>query len=132
MNIKEKLDYFDLKENYTEKELNDAYQRKLEELNANYQLLKMKITKKDTLEYQNKTQEILNEIMWKIIFSKDIKEEEAMRLKIPLLKIKERIEQGTLDPDLLAYLSNLKFDGKKEDLLLLFAISKGINPQMKE
>ena len=74
MNIKEKLDYFDLKENYTEKELNDAYQRKLEELNANYQLLKMKITKKDTLEYQNKTQEILNEIMWKIIFSKDIKE----------------------------------------------------------
>ena len=50
MNIKEKLDYFDLKENYTEKELNDAYQRKLEELNANYQLLKMKITKKDTLE----------------------------------------------------------------------------------
>ena len=84
MNIKEKLDYFDLKENYTEKELNDAYQRKLEELNANYQLLKMKITKKDTLEYQNKTQEILNEIMWKIIFSKDIKEEEAMRLKIPL------------------------------------------------
>lgn len=92
----------------------------------------MKITKKDTLEYQNKTQEILNEIMWKIIFSKDIKEEEAMRLKIPLLKIKERIEQGTLDPDLLAYLSNLKFDGKKEDLLLLFAISKGINPQMKE
>ena len=78
MNIKEKLDYFDLKENYTEKELNDAYQRKLEELNANYQLLKMKITKKDTLEYQNKTQEILNEIMWKIIFSKDIKEEEEI------------------------------------------------------
>lgn len=46
MNIEEKLRYFNLKETYKEDDLNKAYQRKLEELNANYEILKSRLKKK--------------------------------------------------------------------------------------
>ena len=126
MNIKDKLRYFNLKENFNENDLNKAYQSKLAELNANYEILKSKLKKEDMISYQEQIKNNINEIIWKIIFASNIDEEMAKMLFALLIDIRKKIATNELDSDLISYLINLKYDGSKDDLKLLYDISNGI------
>lgn len=135
MNIEEKLRYFNLKETYKEDDLNKAYQRKLEELNANYEILKSRLKKEDTLEYQAQINACIakvDKIVLNIILSEKIDEEMARILLTLLLKIQEKLKSHELDPDLIAYFTNLKYDGSKDDLKLLYEVSTGLIPTSEE
>lgn len=135
MNIEEKLRYFNLKETYKEDDLNKAYQRKLEELNANYEILKSRLKKEDTLEYQAQINACIakvDKIVMNIILSEKIDEEMARILLALLLKIQEKLKSHELDPDLIAYFTNLKYDGSKDDLKLLYEVSTGLIPTSEE
>ena len=128
MNIDEKLTYFNLNPSYTEEELESAYEKKLRELQTNYELLKRKLKPENTKEFQETWQEKYKEIVWNIIFSENIDEEKAKMLFALLLDIKKKINGKELDPDLLIYLNNLKYDGSMEDLKLLYDISNNQIP----
>lgn len=132
MNIEDKLKYFNLKENFNEEELNKAYQQKLAELNANYELLKSRLKKEDMISYQEQIKEKINEIIWKIIFASNIDEEMAKMLFALLIDIRKKIATNKLDPDLISYLTNLHYDGSKSDLKLLYDISTGTIPNLEE
>ena len=127
MNIDEKLTYFNLNPSYTEEELESAYEKKLRELQTNYELLKRKLKPENTKEFQETWQEKYKEIVWNIIFSENIDEEKAKMLFALLLDIKKKINGKELDSDLLIYLNNLKYDGSMEDLKLLYDISNNQN-----
>ena len=131
MNIEDKLKYFNLKESFNEEDLNKAYQQKLAELNTNYELLKSRLKREDTISYGEQTKEKINEIIWKIIFASNIDEEMAKMLFALLLDIRKKITTNELDSDLISYLINLKYDGSKDDLKLLYDISNGIIPNIK-
>ena len=131
MNIEDKLKYFNLKESFNEEDLNKAYQQKLAELNTNYELLKSRLKREDTISYKEQTKEKINEIIWKIIFASNIDEEMAKMLFALLLDIRKKITTNELDSDLISYLINLKYDGSKDDLKLLYDISNGIIPNIK-
>ena len=126
MNIEDKLKYFNLKESFNEEDLNKAYQQKLAELNTNYELLKSRLKREATISYKEQTKEKINEIIWKIIFASNIDEEMAKMLFALLLDIRKKIATNELDSDLISYLINLKYDGSKDDLKLLYDISNGI------
>ena len=128
MNIDEKLTYFNLNPSYTEEELESAYEKKLRELQTNYELLKRNLKPENTKEFQETWQEKYKEIVWNIIFSENIDEEKAKMLFALLLDIKKKINGKELDPDLLIYLNNLKYDGSMEDLKLLYDISNNQIP----
>lgn len=128
MNIDEKLTYFNLNPSYTEEELESAYEKKLRELQTNYELLKRKLKPENTKEFQETWQEKYKEIVWNIIFSENIDEEKAKMLFALLLDIKKKINGKELDSDLLIYLNNLKYDGSMEDLKLLYDISNNQIP----
>ena len=128
MNIDEKLTYFNLNPSYTEEELESAYEKKLRELQANYELLKRNLKPENTKEFQETWQEKYKEIVWNIIFSENIDEEKAKMLFVILLDIKKKINEKELDSDLLIYLNNLKYDGSMEDLKLLYDISNNQIP----
>lgn len=49
-----------------------------------------------------------------------------------LLKIQEKLKSHELDPDLIAYFTNLKYDGSKDDLKLLYEVSTGLIPTSEE
>lgn len=132
MKIEDELNAFNLKENYTEKELEEAYKRKLEELQISYEILKSRLNKIDTKKFQEEINDKINRTLWKIIFSEKIEEEMAKKLFTLLLDIKKKIQNGVLDPELLIYLKALKFNNTQNDLSLLFLLSKGINPEEKE
>lgn len=132
MKIEDELNAFNLKENYTEKELEEAYKRKLEELEISYEILKSRLNKIDTKKFQEEINDKINRTLWKIIFSEKIEEEMAKKLFTLLLDIKKKIQNGVLDPELLIYLKALKFNNTQNDLSLLFLLSKGINPEEKE
>ncbi len=131
MNIKDKLRYFNLKENFNENDLNKAYQSKLAELNANYEILKSKLKKEDMISYQEQIKNNINEIIWKIIFASNIDEEMAKMLFALLIDIRKKIATNKLDPDLISYLTNLKYDGSEYDLKLLYDISMGSIPSLE-
>lgn len=131
MNIKDKLRYFNLKENFNENDLNKAYQSKLAELNANYEILKSKLKKEDMISYQEQIKNNINEIIWKIIFASNIDEEMAKMLFALLIDIRKKIATNKLDPDLISYLTNLKYDGSEYDLKLLYYISMGSIPSLE-
>ena len=126
------LAFFELDEQFNEEKLNEAYQRKLAELNSKFTALKASLEKKDTIEVQKELKEKLNAITRRIMFSKNIDENTAAKLFVPILRIQDKISQNQMDPELFQFLKNLKLDGTKEDLLLLFLISKNINPQRKD
>ena len=128
MNIDEKLTYFNLNPSYTEEELESAYEKKLRELQTNYELLKRNLKPENTKEFQETWQEKYKEIVWNIIFSENIDEEKAKMLFALLLDIKKKINGKELDSDLLIYLNNLKYDGSMEDLKLLYDISNNQIP----
>lgn len=128
MNIDEKLTYFNLNPSYTEEELESAYEKKLRELQTNYELLKRNLKPENTKEFQETWQEKYKEIVWNIIFSENIDEEKAKMLFAILLDIKKKINEKKLDSDLLIYLNNLKYDGSMEDLKLLYDISNNQIP----
>ena len=128
MNIDEKLTYFNLNPSYTEEELESAYEKKLRELQTNYELLKRNLKPENTKEFQETWQEKYKEIVWNIIFSENIDEEKAKMLFALLLDIKKKINEKELDSDLLIYLNNLKYDGSMEDLKLLYDISNNQIP----
>lgn len=128
MNIDEKLTYFNLNPSYTEEELESAYEKKLRELQANYELLKRNLKPENTKEFQETWQEKYKEIVWNIISSENIDEEKAKMLFALLLDIKKKINEKELDSDLLIYLNNLKYDGSMEDLKLLYDISNNQIP----
>ena len=132
MKIEDELNAFNLKENYTEKELEEAYKRKLEELEISYEILKSRLNKIDTKKFQEEINDKINRTLWKILFSEKIEEEMAKKLFTLLLDIKKKIQNGVLDPELLIYLKALKFNNTQNDLSLLFLLSKGINPEEKE
>ena len=132
MNIEDKLKYFNLKENFNEEDLNKAYQQKLAELNTNYELLKSRLKKEDTISYQEQIKEKINEIIWKIIFASNIDEEMAKMLFALLIDIRKKIATNELDPDLISYLTNLKYDGSKDDLKLLYDVSTGAIPNLEK
>ena len=132
MNIEDKLKYFNLKEPYNKDDLNKAYQNKLAELNATYELLKSRLKKEDTLEYQTQLNKMIDKIFMKIIFATNIGDEMAKMLFALLINIREKINSHELDPDLIAYLTNLKYDGSKYDLKLLYDISTGLIPSLIE
>lgn len=135
MNIEDKLKYFNLKETYNENDLNEAYQNKLAELNANYEILKSRLKKEDTLEYQAQINACIakvDKIVMNIIFSDKIDEEMARMLLALLLKIQEKLKSHELDPDLIAYFTNLKYDGSENDLKLLYDISMGLTPSQEQ
>ena len=132
MNIEDKLKYFNLKESFNEEDLNKAYQQKLAELNTNYELLKSRLKREDTISYKEQTKEKINEIIWKIIFASNIDEEMAKMLFALLLDIRKKIATNELDSDLISYLINLKYDGSIDDLKLLYDISNGMIPTLED
>lgn len=132
MNIEDKLKYFNLKESFNEEDLNKAYQQKLAELNTNYELLKSRLKREDTISYKEQTKEKINEIIWKIIFASNIDKEMAKMLFALLLDIRKKIATNELDSDLISYLINLKYDGSIDDLKLLYDISNGIIPTLED
>ena len=131
MNIKDKLRYFNLKENFNENDLNKAYHSKLAELNANYEILKSRLKKEDMISYQEQIKNNINEIIWKIIFASNIDEEMAKMLFALLIDIRKKIATNKLDPDLISYLTNLKYDGSEYDLKLLYDISMESIPSLE-
>ena len=87
MNIEDKLKYFNLKESFNEEDLNKAYQQKLAELNTNYELLKSRLKREDTISYREQTKEKINEIIWKIIFASNIDEEMDLAQRFGVMSI---------------------------------------------
>ena len=56
----------------------------------------------------------------------------AKNLFIFIKYIKQQIEKNTFDLTLISYLTQLKYDGSKEDGILLYLISQGIRPDDKK
>ena len=125
MNFDEQLNYFHLNKNYSEDELDEAYKQKLAELQYYYQTLKQNLNPQNSPE---KIKVKINETLKKIMFAEAINEDMAGKLFIPLLKLREDCLNGTLNPNLLIYLDNLKLDGGPEDLDLLDHLSQGTTP----
>ena len=128
MNLKEKLDFFNLNETYDEESLNKAYQKKLEQLNLNYKSLRLRLKKNQTIKGQEQIKELCDTPIMQIILSEKITTSETNLMLATLQEIKEKALNGFIDIDILENLNHLKFDGSNSDFILLFLISKGINP----
>ena len=132
MNLREKLNFFNLDEQYNEESLNAAYQKKLKELNLIYESLKLNLKKNQTIKGQEQITELCDAPIMKIILSEKITKSETDLMLTTLQEIKENALNGLIDMDILQNLSHLKFDGSDSDFILLFLISKGIDPNNKQ
>ena len=74
----------------------------------------------------------IDDTIKRIVISPNIDEHMAKNLFIFIKYIKQQIEKNTFDLTLISYLTQLKYDGSKEDGILLYLISQGIRPDDKK
>ena len=132
MKIEKELDYFNLDKNYKEEDLLKAYEEKKKELEINFDILKSLLKETDTIKYKKESLKKIDDTIKKIVISPNIDEHMAKNLFIFIKYIKQQIEKNTFDLTLISYLTQLKYDGSKEDGILLYLISQGIRPDDKK
>ena len=132
MKIEKELDYFNLDQNYKEEDLLKAYEEKKKELEINFDILKSLLKETDTIKYKKESLKKIDDAIKRIVISPNIDEHMAKNLFIFIKYIKQQIEKNTFDLTLISYLTQLKYDGSKEDGILLYLISQGIRPDDKK
>ncbi len=132
MKIEKELDYFNLDQNYKEEDLLKAYEEKKKELEINFDILKSLLKETDTIKYKTESLKKIDDAIKRIVISPNIDEHMAKNLFIFIKYIKQQIEKNTFDLTLISYLTQLKYDGSKEDGILLYLISQGIRPDDKK
>ena len=132
MKIEKELDYFNLDKNYKEEDLLKAYEEKKKELEINFDILKSLLKETDTIKYKKESLKKIDDTIKRIVISPNIDEHMAKNLFIFIKYIKQQIEKNTFDLTLISYLTQLKYDGSKEDGILLYLISQGIRPDDKK
>ena len=132
MKIEKELDYFNLDQNYKEEDLLKAYEEKKKELEINFDILKSLLKETDTIKYKKESLKKIDDTIKRIVISPNIDEHMAKNLFIFIKYIKQQIEKNTFDLTLISYLTQLKYDGSKEDGILLYLISQGIRPDDKK
>ena len=132
MKIEKELDYFNLDKNYKEEYLLNAYEEKKKELEINFDILKSLLKETDTIKYKKESLKKIDDAIKRIVISPNIDEHMAKNLFIFIKYIKQQIEKNTFDLTLISYLTQLKYDGSKEDGILLYLISQGIRPDDKK
>ena len=118
MNLYKNLKTLGLKANFTQEELDTAYQQKLEELNQAYKDLTNNLTKNNTT---NKKKElIIDKITLRIICEDTVSPFTVARVLSVLDEIKEKALNNQISLKNLRQIEKLKLNDSIEDIMILY------------